>query len=45
VALDQARRYDDALQMYRFALQSGAAGVSSQALERRIAELQEVLAR
>lgn len=45
VALDQVRRYDDALQMYRFALQSGAAGVSSQALEHRIAELQEVLAR
>ena len=45
VALDQARRYDDALQMYRYTLQLGAAGVSAQALERRIAELQGVAAR
>lgn len=45
VALDQARRYDDALQMYRYTLQLGAAGVSAQALERRIAELQGVAGR
>lgn len=45
VALDQLHRYDDALQMYRHALQMGAAGVSPQAVEQRITELQEGRAR
>lgn len=45
VALDQARRYDEALQMYRRTLQLGAAGVPRQGLERRIQELQGALAR
>lgn len=40
VAFDQLGRHVEALQMYRHALQLGAAGVSAQALERRIAELQ-----
>ncbi len=45
VALDQARRYEDALHMYRQALQlgaQGASGVPVRAVERRIAELQEL---
>jgi Flp pilus assembly protein TadD len=45
VALDQVRRYSEALQMYRLALQLGAGGLSMPALERRIGELEEVLAR
>lgn len=45
VALDQARRYEEALRMYRQALQqgaSGASGVPVRAVERRIDELQEL---
>lgn len=42
VALDQARRYEDALRMYRQALQWGAAGVPVRTVERRIDELQEL---
>ena len=45
VGLDQARRYEDALRMYRQALQLGAAGVPVRAVERRIDELQEQWAR
>ncbi len=47
VALDQARRYEDALRMYRQAVQlgaQGASGVPVRAVERRIAELQELWA-
>lgn len=42
VALDQARRYEEALRMYRQALQWGAAGVPVRTVERRIEELQEL---
>jgi tetratricopeptide (TPR) repeat protein len=45
VALDQARRYEEALRMYRQALQQGASGTSGvpvRAVERRIDELQEL---
>ena len=45
VALDQVRRYSEALQMYRLAVQLGAGGLSMPALERRIGDLEEVLAR
>ena len=47
VALDQARRYEEAVRMYRQALQqgaSGASGVPLRAVERRIDELQELWA-
>ncbi|WP_313069950.1 tetratricopeptide repeat protein [Melaminivora sp.] len=42
VGLDQVRRYDDALRMYRQALQLGAAGTTARAAQRRMAELQEL---
>ncbi len=45
VALDQARRYDEALQMYRLTLQLGSAGVPEPTLQRRIQELQGASAR
>lgn len=45
VALDQARRYEEALQMYRLTQQLGTAGVPVQALERRIEELHGMPAR
>ncbi len=45
VALDQARRYEDALRLYRQALQLGAVGVPVKAAQRRIDELQELWAR
>ena len=45
VALDQARRYDEALQMYRLTQQLGSAGVPEPTLQRRIQELQGASAR
>ncbi len=43
VALDQLQRPQDAMQMYRQALQLGAAGIPVRAAQRRISELQELL--
>lgn len=45
VALDQARRYEEALQMYRLTQRLGSAGVPEQALQSRIQELQGASAR
>jgi len=43
VALDQSRRYAEALRLYRQALQLGGAGIPVQSVEYRQAELQELL--
>ena len=40
VALDQSRRYEDALRMYRQALQIGGAGIPVKAIEYRLQDLQ-----
>ena len=45
VALDQARRYEDALRMYRQALQIGGTGIPVKAIEYRLQDLQEQLSR
>lgn len=45
VALDQARRYEDALRMYRQALQIGGTGIPVKAIENRLQDLQEQLSR
>ncbi|MCO5112009.1 MAG: tetratricopeptide repeat protein [Burkholderiaceae bacterium] len=45
VALDQSRRYEDALRMYRQALQIGGAGIPVKAIEYRLQDLQEQLSR
>lgn len=45
VALDQARRYPEALRMYRMALQIGGTGIPVKAIEHRLDDLQEQLAR
>ena len=45
VALDQARRYPEALRMYRTALQIGGTGIPVQSIEHRLDDLQEQLAR
>lgn len=45
VALDQSRRYEDALRMYRQALQIGGTGVPVKAIEYRLQDLQEQLSR
>lgn|GEM_PF-2029476 len=43
VALDQSRRYAEALRLYRQALQLGGAGIPVKSVEYRQAELQELL--
>lgn len=43
VALDQSRRYAEALRLYRLALQMGGAGIPVKSIEYRQAELQELL--
>lgn len=43
VALDQSRRYAEALRLYRQALQLGGAGIPVKSIEYRQAELQELL--
>lgn len=43
VALDQSRRYADALRLYRLAMQMGGAGIPVKSIEYRQAELQELL--
>ncbi len=45
VALDQARRYEDAVRMYRQALQIGGTGIPAKAIENRLQVLQEQLSR
>ena len=45
VALDQSRRYEDALRMYHQALQIGGAGIPVKAIEYRLQDLQEQLSR
>jgi tetratricopeptide (TPR) repeat protein len=45
VALDQSRRYEDALRMYRQALQIGGTGIPVKAIEYRLQDLQEQLSR